>query len=225
VAKAGKKHTPIPLSDSRPLVDVYRYILAQGRPPEEAKSLILDALESGRVPHQVDRTIEYLPRPATDPRDRERLPPFRTLENQPMPPEMLVRGAPGGRGSLHIDFLKSNAVRRAGGDDDLRWQRIVFYGIRCSWKHVLMEWPVTGARQPQVPELPRAQGSKEWLNAEFNRRREVGNIPIGDGAKTEFSQQLETQMAEDFKAKKCLKHLTAGSIANLLTELKLWPVR
>jgi hypothetical protein len=228
VTKAGKKHIPIPPSDLGFLADVYRHVFARGRTPEEAKSQILEALESGRVPHQVDRTIEYLPRTAADPLDQ--LPPSRTLENQPMPLEVLARGIAGGRGSLHIDWRSSNAVRRAGvcrnaAGDDLRWQRISFYGIRCSWKHVLMEWLITHAKQPKAPELPRALSSKDWLTAELNRRKEANNIPTGYGAQKKFSAQLEKQMAKDFKAGKCLRALGDGRIANMLIELKLWPVK
>src|SRR5262249_15004133 len=72
-----------------------------------------------------------------------------------------------------------------------------------------------------LPELPLVRDSKDWLTAEVNRRKKADNIPTGRGAKKAFSEQLENRMAEDHKAGKCHKAVSARRIANMLTELQL----
>jgi hypothetical protein len=57
------------------LAVVYAQVFAAGRTPEAAKREILIELRTGRLPHRVKRTIEYLPRPAPDPTVYVRRPP------------------------------------------------------------------------------------------------------------------------------------------------------
>jgi hypothetical protein len=138
------------------LAEVLRHVITLKRAPEaDIRSEIIEAIASGKLPHFVERTTEYLPRQFTTyaagpyPTDapKEKLREIKVTHNEPMPPEVLERGKVG-RGSLYIDWQKSGANRRAG----LTWSRIEFEGIRCSREHMLVLWPLTSlTREPVFP--------------------------------------------------------------------------
>src|SRR5262249_20348676 len=112
------------------LADVLRYALAQSRAPEaDTRSDIVDAIYSGKLPHQVDRVIRYLPRPPSA--SLSEPPPMEVTRNGKIPWEVLERGI-AGRGSAHWDWHNGRLTRRAGAT----WQRIECEGIRCSRQHM-----------------------------------------------------------------------------------------
>ena len=69
---------------------------------------------------------------------------------------------------------------------------------------------------------PRLLDPTEWLKNKHQVATQEGSIPTGWGAKKAYSEQLETQMDRDYRDKKVLRALSAGRIANLLSELGLW---
>jgi hypothetical protein len=154
MVRATYENTPSALQ-REPLADVLRHVIALKRAPEiDIRSDILEALRSGKLPHWVDRTIRYLPRPLdalkSDP------PPMEVLQNEPMPPEVLEINVIG-RGSLHIDWRNSKATRRAGST----WLRMEFEGIRCSLEHMLALWPGQVAEPIAPATVPTAAAPPE----------------------------------------------------------------
>jgi hypothetical protein len=156
VAVATEHHTTVAPLDVQwvSLADVLRHVITLKRVPEaDIRSEIIEAIASGKLPHFVERTTKYLPRPfathavAPFPTDAPKEQPLKieVRYNEPMPPEVLERGKVG-RGSLYIDWQKSRATRRAG----LTWSHIEFEGIWCSREHMLALWPNQIA-EPSAP--------------------------------------------------------------------------
>src|SRR5262245_50024164 len=83
------------------LSDVFRHFVDREKKPEvDIRSEILEAMCSGKLPHLVERTIRYLPRPAgasTSPMKEypagaptPEPPPMEVTHNKPIPPEVLA---------------------------------------------------------------------------------------------------------------------------------------
>jgi hypothetical protein len=144
MAKAENDHTVVAATRDR-LADVYRRVVSANRRPEaDIRSDVLEAMHSGKLPHWVERTIRYRPRPdgaaKSEPLSME------VTHNAPMPPEVLEIGV-AGRGSLHIDWRNSRATRRTGRWEGKTWDRIEFEGIWCSRAHELL-WPIEVTPEP-----------------------------------------------------------------------------
>jgi hypothetical protein len=156
MAKAAEHRSTLKLTS---LADVLRHVVLTVKPTPEAdiKSEIIEEMHSGRLPHLVDRRIEWLSRPLSHdepfvmpkaevgepvlvPREPPKPPPMQVVHGEPMPSEVFAVSKEG-LGSLQIDWHNSRAVRRAGAE----WPRIDFEGIRCSREHLLMLWPPPAA--------------------------------------------------------------------------------
>lgn len=95
-------------------------------------------------------------------------PPSKVIGDQPLPREIFREGVEG-LGCLDINWLNSNAIRRAGST----WQRYEFWGISCHRDSVLALWPVPmhGTTQPATAftEETATEFVRRWLDN--NRER------------------------------------------------------
>ena len=95
-------------------------------------------------------------------------PPSKVIGDQPLPREIFREGVEG-LGCLDINWLNSNAIRRAGST----WQRYEFRGISCHRDSVLALWPVPmhGTTQPATAftEETATEFVRRWLDN--NRER------------------------------------------------------
>jgi hypothetical protein len=129
------------------LADVLRHVTALKRRPEaDIKAEILEALRSRRLPHRAKRIVEYLPRVVTPSPGRRLLypagappqepPPTQVNRDAQIPKEVLTIGV-SGRGALHVDWLNSRMLRRAGAS----WSRIEVEDVTSDQEQMLEIWP------------------------------------------------------------------------------------
>lgn len=156
------------------LADWYRRVtrLRQGTPDLDIKADILAAIHSGRLPAQADRIVAY----ELTPRDQ-----FTVTEYAPLPREILAVGI-SGAGSLHIDWLRSSCVRRAGAT----WARIECENVRVDPERAAALWPdrAAPARAPattsSTPPPERTVTTKELEDCILGIKKKWQGAPPDD---------------------------------------------